>query len=113
MTIKNKDVFFALTKIHSIDFYETMPENNSPSSVAVLPGAKIILFIPESLLVKEKVRLQKALEKTLKNLENTETQLSNKDFIARAPKELLEEKQSLLKSLLETKLEIESKLSSL
>lgn len=109
----NKNVLFALTKIDSIDFYETMPVNNSPSSVAILPNVKIILFIPESLLVKEKVRLQKALEKTIKSLENTKNQLSNKDFIERAPKELLEEKQSLLNSLLETKTEIESKLTSL
>ncbi len=112
-TIKdNQDILFALTKIESIDFHKKLPDIKAPSSLSNVGNRKIFLLIPESLLAKEKLRLEKSLEKTLKNLENTRHQLSNKAFVERAPKQLIEEKQNLLKILETTKREIESKLTS-
>lgn len=110
---ENKEILFALTKIASIDFHKTLPEDNRPSSMAALASTKIVMIIPEALLVKEKARLAKTLEKTIKSLESTKRQLENKNFVERAPAELIEEKKKLLETLLSTKSEIEQKLSSL
>ena len=65
----HKELFFALSKISSIKFCDTLEEIDAPSSIAILKNRKIRLYIPKSLLAKEKVRLEKSLEKALKNLE--------------------------------------------
>ena len=111
--VDHKDIFFALTKIEAIHFHSTMPKITSPSSLFTMGKRKILLIIPEALLVKEKLRLEKSLEKTVKNLENTKKQLSNKNFVERAPEALINEKKSLLDMLERSKLEIEEKLTTL
>lgn len=110
---KSEHILFALTKIQDLYFHEKMPEITSPSSFLVMGDRKILFLIPEALLVKEKLRLEKSLDKTIKNLENTKRQLSNKNFVERAPEALLNEKKSLLETLEQTKEEIEQKLSTL
>jgi valyl-tRNA synthetase len=110
---KDKEILFALTKIDQLHFHDKMPETAAPSSLYAMAKRKIMLIIPEALLVKEKLRLEKSLEKTLKNLENTKRQLSNKNFVERAPEALINEKKSLLDMLEQSKLEIEQKLATL
>ncbi|MCH9619012.1 MAG: Valine--tRNA ligase [Chlamydiia bacterium] len=110
---ESKDILFALTKVEALHFHEKMPEITSPSSFLVMGSRKILFLIPEKLLVKEKLRLEKSLEKTIKNLENTKKQLANKNFVERAPEALINEKKSLLDTLEQSKMEITQKLATL
>ena len=110
---ESKDILFALTKVEALHFHEKMPEITSPSSFFAMGSRKILFLIPEMLLVKEKLRLEKSLEKTIKNLENTKKQLANKNFVERAPEALINEKKSLLDTLEQSKMEITQKLATL
>jgi valyl-tRNA synthetase len=107
------DILQALTKIHSIEFYQTFDEPLFPVSIVQMKSRKIRIKIPHELLAREKVRLSKSLVEIQKNLEVTSKQLSNKEFVERAPKELIEEKRNLLEVLEKSKQEIESKLLAL
>jgi valyl-tRNA synthetase len=107
------DILHALTKIHSIEFYQTFDEPLFPVSIVQMKSRKIRIKIPHELLAREKVRLSKSLVEIQKNLEVTSKQLSNKEFVERAPKELIEEKRNLLEVLEKSKQEIESKLLAL
>jgi valyl-tRNA synthetase len=107
-----ENIFHSLSKISSIQFYDLLPNSPSHCSIATSKNRKIRVFIPESLLEKEKIRLQKTLEKTIQNIQNLKMQLSNKDFTDKAPRALIEEKQTLYSSLLNTEKEIKEKLSS-
>ena len=104
------DILKALTKIHSIDFLPTLEERTSPTSVVTMKNRKIRIMIPASLLEKEKLRLNKTLAEIEKNLATTQNQLSNTDFIARAPEALVLEKKELLTLLERSKSEIQAKL---
>ena len=109
----NKSILFALTKISSIDFHEEIPVTTDPSSSVSLPHCKIVIMIPKHLIEKEKLRLEKSLEKTIKNLEKLKNQLSNKNFIDKAPQHLIDEKKESLATLEVNRKEINEKLKSL
>lgn len=60
------------------------------SCTGVLNNLKIMLPLPEEMIKQERARLLKEKEKLKGNLEKLEIQLSNPDFVNRAPEQLIE-----------------------
>ncbi len=91
----NQGTFFALVPIHSIHFDQRCPQKIV--SEGVKSGITITIPLPETLLEKEKKRLQKERDKLTKAIEGSKGRLANPSFVERAPKELVEKTQKELK----------------
>ena len=66
-----------------------------PKSAATAIIEDLIAYIPLSGVLdidEEKKRLQKKLDKTRSELENVEKTLANKNFVERAPKQVIDQK---------------------
>lgn len=101
-------IILALTPTTQIHFVEAEPKTFGAS--ALIGGYKLIIPLSKALQEKEMARLEKEKEKLGKKLEATLNQLSNSEFCARAPKELVE-KLELAKLQTEKQLaEIQDKL---
>ena len=85
----------------------------SAASSALVGHLKLIVPIPTSLLAKEKTRLEKEREKLEKLKESTEAKLSNGEFRARAPTEIVQKLEQTLHQTIKQLAEIASKLHSL
>lgn len=85
----------SLVKVGEVSFVEKEP--NLPfASVGTLGALTLMIPLPKELIEAEKIRVEKEKEKLLISIEKLETQLNNKDFVERAPKELLEKQRSAL-----------------
>ena len=74
------------------------------------------LFIPLGELVdleKERVRLEKELENVMSEISRAGGKLSNNNFIAKAPKKVVEDERSKYEKLLDRKKKIEEQISKL
>jgi len=101
-----------ITSLVRIDAIKTeVPEGFHSSAQA--RSLKLIIPLPKELLDKEKKRLEKEREKSIKQIASTKNQLSNPNFVKRAPKELVEKTQNQLASLEKGLQEIEDKLKQL
>lgn len=107
---EHQNILTALTPTSKVTF--TTEEPNSLAASALVGSLKLTIPIPESLRTKEKNRLEKEKEKLEKLLESTQTKLSNEDFRARAPREVVEKLEQALKQTQKQLLDIESKLKS-
>jgi len=102
------------TLIRSNQVEATSTEPRFPlSSTGMVDGTKILIPLPDHLLEKERKRLEKEKIKLSQQQERLEKQLSNTDFVEKAPKELIEKQQALLAHQKEELQTIEEKLSSL
>lgn len=79
----------------------------------VLNGLKIIIPLPEELLKQEKVRLAKEKDKLEASAEKTRLQLSNEEFVSRAPPALIEKQRAQLAQMEKELNEINGKLNTL
>ena len=85
---------------------EISPEANRPPASATAVVGDIEIFVPLADLIdldRERTRLQRELEKTLKELEKVERNLKNKSFLTRAPAHVIErqrERKSELESVI-------------
>jgi valyl-tRNA synthetase len=92
---ENQNIISALVKVDKLIISSDEPKL-SFSSIGVVEDIKIIIPLPDEFREKEKVRLEKEREKLLKTLERARAQLQNQDFIARAPKSLVEKQRTIL-----------------
>jgi valyl-tRNA synthetase len=106
----NLHIFTTLVKVDNIHFI--LNEKNLPKtgSFAIIKNLKLFIPLPKELLEKEKNRLLKEKEKYLKIIEATKRQLENKDFISKAPKEIVDKMNETLKDGEKNLSEIDAKL---
>jgi len=92
---KNGKIVSALVRTNSLELVEKEPTVGF-ASTALLEGLKIIIPLPEELVKQEKARLVKERERLVISLDKLKTQLSNTEFVSKAPAQLLEKQRSLL-----------------
>lgn len=100
---KNRRIIEALVRTDKVFFHGEEPELGQSSSASVA-GIKILIPMPEQYLAKELARLEKQREKVSASIEKIERQLANSEFVARAPKELVEKQ---IKQLEEAKVALD------
>lgn len=108
---KYQNILLALTPTAQLFFVKQEPKLFGSS--AIVSDLKLMIPIPESFRLKEKLRLEKEKEKGEKLYKSTEEKLANEEFRSRAPREIVQKLESTLlatKQLLE---EIAMKLRSL
>lgn len=66
------------------------------ASASLVHGLKVIIPIPQELLQQEQGRLSKEKERLQLSLEKLQAQLSNEEFVSRAPPHLIEKQRTLL-----------------
>lgn len=101
---ENVSMISALVRTHRILIQETEPTLGF-SSVGSVAGLKIMLPLPDEMLKQEMARLKKEEEKLEITIEKLRSQLSNQEFIEKAPAQLIEKlKGQLTQSELELKI---------
>ena len=83
------------------------------SSGGMVESLKILIPLPEELLAQEKNRLNKELDRLTKSLDKLRQQMSNPEFVSKAPPQLIEKHQSLLSQTEKELEEVTSKLSKM
>jgi valyl-tRNA synthetase len=103
----------ALVKVNQIQSSHQDEIIVAAGATAMVKGIKIFVPLPSDLKEKEKIRLLKELEKLIKQIESLQIKLENVDFVARAPKELVDKTKDALSMTKQSKDEIEKKLTLL
>ena len=98
---ENEHLLYALTPTATISYSQEQIQLFGAS--AIVGSVKLLIPIPKSLQLKEKNRLTKELEKAQKQLESTQQKLANEEFLAKAPREIIEKLQMTV-TLLEQQL---------
>ncbi len=100
-----------LARVSRISLTETQP---SQTLSFFLPELEVYVKVGELIdLEKEIERLEKKLKKLSKEIEKLEKKLSNKNFLERAPKEVVEKNKEELREARELHLKLEKTLSQL
>ncbi len=88
---RNQDAILTLARLSSVDFADTIPQGSAQfvvgECVAALPLGDVIDF------AKERVRLQKELQRAEAEITRFDAKLGNADFVARAPEEVIDEQR--------------------
>ena len=90
----NTHIISSLVRIDNLILGGDAPEGFSSS--ALVQNLKIIIPLPKELQEKEKQRLHKEQEKLEKQINQLKGQLSNSNFVERAPEELVTKTKNLL-----------------
>lgn len=109
---ENSTIVSALIRTNQIVFHNTEPKIGL-CSTGIYEALKILIPIPEQLIVQEKARLEKEKERLTTNLERMRLQLSNADFVANAPTQLVEKQKKQLQDIENELNEIFNKLRTL
>jgi valyl-tRNA synthetase len=96
MIDKHQHIIASLVRNHGIKLYSEEPKIPF-SSTASVNGVTITIPLPAELLSQEKNRLTKELQKLQDNQQKLQTQLSNSEFTAKAPPQLIEKLTTQLK----------------
>jgi len=92
---ENSKIISALIRTGTIAMHTTEPVLGM-SATGMLNGLKIILPLPEELLKQEKARLIKEQERLTLSLDKMQGQMSNTEFVSKAPPQLIEKNRSIL-----------------
>jgi valyl-tRNA synthetase len=92
---KNEEIITSLVRVNNLQYQE--PDAHLFVSKASVRDIQISLPLPKDLQEKECQRLEKEIEKTIKQIEGIKQRLNNPSFAEKAPKELVEaSKKNLL-----------------
>lgn len=105
----NAKIIFALIKINQIEFTESLPNLEFYSS-SLVEGLQIIIPMPLEFIEQEINRLCKEKNRLSYEVERIGFQLSNEDFIRRAPEELVLKQKEIFEK---TKAELEAVINKL
>lgn len=105
---KNKHILLALLPLQELIFTENEPEGFGASQI--IEKVKLFVALTPEMRAREEKRLLKEQEKLLKKETKLNSQLSNQEFLANAPKELVARFQKDLSQVKEQLSLIESKL---
>ena len=107
----HQHIIAALIKTHGITLHDKEPKIPF-SSTSSINAITITIPLPQELLSQEKTRLAKELQKLQDNQQKLQTQLSNGEFTAKAPPQLIEKLTLQLKQTEADITVISSKLQS-
>jgi len=110
---KHKDYMFDLAKIENIQFGKDLkrPKN---SVVAVLEDAEIFVLLEGIIdIPTEKNRLTKQIEKAESDMKGIEARLKNKEFVAKAPADVVEKQKAQVEALKESVKKLKENLKAL
>jgi len=85
---KNTPLMASLLNIKSLNIGDAPPAGSFTSS-AVVQGITVAVVLPDDLRREEAKRLQKELEKVLKELASLEAKISNEGYISKAPADVV------------------------
>lgn len=106
---ENLSIISALVRTGKVEMQEEEPNLKHKAS-AIVNSLQIAVPIPEELLKQEVKRLEKEKERLSLNAEKIKTQLSNEEFVQKAPEQLIAKQKELLaqteKELAETTFKI-------
>lgn len=105
-------IISSLVRINTLNFNPSEKPSGFTSS-AIVKEVKITIPLPPELLEKEKGRLTKDIEKLKGQIASLNKQLSNPNFVERAPKELVEKTKGTLQETEEKLKASKEKLSQL
>lgn len=109
---KNRVIVSALIRTNVVEMHTEMPKFEF-ASVGILEGLKIIIPIPTQMLLQEKSRLEKELERILAGLEKINLQLDNEEFTRNAPTHMVEKQRNIQQQLNSELAEVKNKLTSM
>jgi valyl-tRNA synthetase len=109
---KNQGIIKALIRINTLKL-DSVETATGPASTAIFKNLKVIIPIPQELLQQEKVRLVKEKERLTIAIEKMQIQLSNKEFVERAPAALIDKNKAQLAQNEKELLEVTNKLAVL
>jgi len=107
----NETILLSLTQTAKL--YYGAPDKGQFGAEKTVHDFSLFIPMPESLKAKEKIRLEKELEKLEKRRDATATKLQNPEFLARAPKEVVQKLENALQELESQTQSIQSKMSQL
>ncbi len=88
---RNRDPVMTLARLAEADIADTIPQGSAQfvvgEAVAALPLGDVIDF------AKERARLEKELQKAEGEIARVDAKLNNKDFVSRAPEDVIEEQR--------------------
>lgn len=107
---KNKSMISALVKVDNIIFADDEKAIPKLGSTSIVDSIKIMIPLPKNLQSAEKKRLEKEKEKLQTQFLSLQARLENKEFLEKAPTEVVENIKSQEKKLKAQLEEIESKI---
>lgn len=108
----HRHIIAALVKTTGIEMHQDEPSIGF-ASTGLLDGLKVVIPLPEELLNQEVARLQKEKERLGASVERLRNQLANQEFVANAPKQLVDKQKASLLQTEKELAEVGSKLASL
>lgn len=109
---ENLKIVAALVKVNKIEAHTSEPDTGF-AGTGILDTLKIMIPLPEELLTQERTRLEKEFDRLNSTLDRTKKQLANQEFVANAPKELIEKQRKLQQQSEIEIAEIQNKLKQL
>lgn len=100
----------ALVRIQNLSFVAKEP-STALSSTAVIGNLRLLIPLPQEMRERERIRLVKERDKLVQQENQTRTQLSNTDFVAKAPPALVDKLKAQAIDIEKQLLEIEKKLA--
>ncbi|MDO8527183.1 MAG: valine--tRNA ligase, partial [Deltaproteobacteria bacterium] len=104
----HQDYFKSLAQITDLQF---ISESQAPDQCALAVAGDVEIYVPSRELFDveaEKMRVEKEIAKTRQDLQSVEKTLANKNFVERAPKEVVEKERNRLEGLREKLVKLES-----
>ena len=111
-----KDYSDYITTLSFLESFSADASTERPPQSAVRVVGKTEIYVPLGEIIdfdKERERLERELKKVEKELERVRKKLSNKNFLEKAPAEVVEKERNIEKELLERKARIEEALKSI
>jgi len=105
-----------LTRVSNLEIMAGKALPARPENTATAIAGNIEIFVPLKGLInfdEEEKRLAKDIEKIIKELEGVQRKLSNADFAARAPKEVVEKDKTRVEELLQKKAKLQEGLEKI
>ncbi|MBN1914781.1 MAG: valine--tRNA ligase [Parachlamydiales bacterium] len=91
-----KNIYMIHSQVSTENIFFSEKPSILHSSSALVDGVKISIPLPQELIALEKNRLEKEREKLEKLLSATQQKLSQSEFIAKAPKEVVQKMENML-----------------
>ncbi len=112
LTNKNQNLISTLVKVGKILFISEEEKLPKQGSSAIVKSLKLHIPLPQELLENEKKRLLKEEEKLVKTLAQTKDKLENKEFLSKAPSNVVAMMQQTFDETEKKLLDISNKLKS-
>ncbi len=109
---QNQGIIRALVRTQSLELHTDSPHLPF-ASIGVVDSVKIFIPVPEELFHREQTRLLKEQERLTTTLDKFRAQLSNQEFIAKAPPSLVEKHQLALAQNEQELASVKAKLATL